>query len=339
MLTGRVRPSFLLGVELPPVPTDVGSAHDVGTVRSGTGPGDAATPAPLGPWWEAGRVAADAGAGVVWFRGAIGAGASCDACTIAAAAIDRVLGVHLGVVSPVPLGRHPAVLAREVTALDVVSQGRAAVLLQWASTGRPSGLVEATEQLAEAVAVCGAVLRDESPLFEGRHYHVAGAVNRPRPVQSGGPPVCFDGPAGPAALVAARDPAGIGALRLILGVASAVVCSDDPSDVVAWRNAIEEASALARGTSGEPVPPALVCRTTMHGPTAWAWEHGVTATGVGERLRAARDAGADGVIVRVPPSRRADVVHAVTSSGAVLGPPAPSDLGPALAARFEPWAR
>lgn len=328
MLAGRVHPSLLLGVELPPVPVDAGS-------------GEAVVPAGLVPWWEAARAAAAAGAGVVWFRGATGgAGASCDACTIAAAAVDHVPGVHLGVVSSVPLERHPAVLAREVTALDHVSDGRAAVLLHWASPDRPSGLVEASEQLAEAVAVCGAVLRDEKPRFEGRHYHVAGAVNRPRPRQAGGPPVFSDAPTGPAALAAAHDATGPGPLRRVLQVASAVVCADDPAQVAEWRSAIEEAGTRSRGTREEPARPALVCRTTMREPPSAA-RGGAAAgsAGIDERLRAARDAGADGVVVRIPWVRRADTVRGGKPATGDAGAGEPHDLRRALETRLAPWAR
>lgn len=347
MLACLVRPSLLLGVELPPVPAGAGTPLGGGAVDPGGFPGNAVlagshtaavdTPADLVPWWGAARAAATAGAGVVWFRSAIGAAsASCDACTIAAAAVDQVPGVHLGVVSSVPLERHPAVLAREVTALDVVSRGRAAVLLQWAPA-LPSGSVDGVEQLAEAVAVCDAVLREDTPVFEGRHYHVAGAVNRPPPVQVGGLPVFCDAPAGPAAR-STQGTEGLRVRRLVLQSASALVCSDDPSDVAAWKEGIEEATASAPGARGELAPPALVCRTTVR---EVATGSGGAAAGddTAERLRAARDAGADGVIVRVPAPWLARAVRGREPTRACQRAPEPSDLGLVLAAHFEAWRR
>ncbi|MGH8981276.1 MAG: LLM class flavin-dependent oxidoreductase [Acidimicrobiales bacterium] len=325
--------SLLLGVELPPVPVGA-TSDDAGASAS---PGTPARPGPdVGAWWEAARAAADAGAGVVWFRGAGGpATLSCDACTIAAAAVDQVPGVHLGVVSSVPLERHPAVLAREVTALDVVSDGRAAVLLQWSASDRSSGIVEVSEQFAEAVAVCSAVLREEDPVFEGRHFHVAGALNRPPPVQEGGPPVFSGAPAGPAALASARDATGFGALRLVLRAASAIVCSDDPADVSTWKYAIDEAIAVSG--AGGSAPPALVCRTTMQAATGQRRPDSDLGPALAARLRAARDAGADGVIVRLPPSRRVDLARRGMPRHGSVAPPPSSVLGPALRERFAPW--
>lgn len=349
MLGARVPSPLLLGVELPPVPVDVVNpsveSAPRGAPRALSAPAEprpTSSVAEPGPWWEAARAAAEAGAGVVWFGGATGLTSPvCDACTLAAAAVDHVRGVHLGVVAAVPLGRQPGVLAREVTALDIVSYGRAAVRLQWATSGRPLGLVEASEALAEAVAVCSAVLRDEHPLFEGRHFHVAGAVNRPPPVQPGGPPVFAEVPSGPAAFAGAREVSGMGALHLMLRSATAVVCTDAAADVVAWKTAIEESAALRQSVGGDLRPPALVCRTTIGATARRAARTTAAATGlgIGERLRAARDAGADGVIVRIPPSRRVDSARSGAPATKGAGPPAANELAPVLAEYFAPWVR
>lgn len=339
-----MHPSLLLGVELPPVPVVAGATarSEPAAVSLGTdGPRSAAA---LASWWSAARTAMSLGAGIVWFRGSIdGKYASCDACTIAAAAIDHVPGAQLGVVSSVPLERHPAMLAREVTALDVVSSGRAAVCLRWVSPDPSGGLRQAGEQFAEAVAVCGAVLREERPVFEGRHYHVAGAVNRPPPVQSGGLPVFADASAGGLTVVAADEGVGPSALHMMLRAASVVVCSDDAADVASWRGAIEETAVHTRGMPGVNEPPALVCKTTLDELAPPPGPGTSAGSGIGDRLRAARDAGADGVIVRIPASRHMGVVSAdpwTTRSGAPMpSDPMPSDFEPALKARLAPWIR
>lgn len=334
MLACRVHPSLLLGVELPPVP-----AVDRSAVHSTPGAARARAPivpplADLDSWWAAARTAAGLGAGIVWFQGAPPGGhESCDACTIAAAAIDHVRDVHLGVVSSVPSERHPAVLAREVTALDVVSRGRAAARLRWLPPDGSSGLLDATEQLAEAVTVCGAVLRDESPVFEGRHFHIAGAVNRPPPLQTGGPPLFADAPAGP--LVATDDGGWLGAWRMMLEAATAVVCPDDPAEVATWRSAIEQAATNARVGPPARQVPALVCRTTLYETSLRA---GTATGGIGARLRGARDAGADGVVVSVGRPRRMGYAGGDAATTAIAHP-SPSDLARVLSACFAPWVR
>ena len=49
------------------------------------------------------------------------------------------------------------------------------------------------DRLEEAVRICRAMFRDERPTFAGRYYSVDGAINRPAPVQAGGPPILVGG--------------------------------------------------------------------------------------------------------------------------------------------------
>ncbi len=314
MLAQSVPLSLSIGVELPPVPA-------LCLERSPAG-------VDLGAWWEAARVASEAGAAVVWFRSAPcgpsahGAfGSWCDPFTVAAAAVDQVTGTHLGVVSAVPNERNPSVLAREVTALDLLSQGRSAVRVCWTSPAHVVGpgdvpADEPLAQLAEAVAVCKAVLCDEDPRFQGVYYHVAGAFNRPPPIQTGGPSIFADVPIVVASQAAQRGVRDLDGLDLLLGSATAVVCTDDPVEVAAWRSIIEEHSALKRRATARRVAPALVSRTTIEEPSPGALP-------ITTRLRSVRDAGADGVIVRVPTSSCAG--------------PELADLSSALTVRFAPW--
>ena len=41
--------------------------------------------------------------------------------------------------------------------------------------------------------ICRAMFTEDAPSFEGRFYRIEGAINRPRPVQSGGPPILIGG--------------------------------------------------------------------------------------------------------------------------------------------------
>jgi alkanesulfonate monooxygenase SsuD/methylene tetrahydromethanopterin reductase-like flavin-dependent oxidoreductase (luciferase family) len=290
-------PSLRLAIELPPVPQGGAS---------------------LDPWWEVSAASVRAGAPLVWFTGEAppdeggGRAPSCDACTIAAAAATVLDTAMLGVVSGLPLDRHPAVLARDVTALDVVSTGRAAVRLCWTGPGaidggpvsHPRGLSEACRYLGEAVAVCRAVLQDEDPVFEGRYLHVAGALNRPPPNRPGGPPIFVDVPSGVAGL-ARRDAGSAFLLRQAVIAATAIVCPDDPGEIASLRAIVEDAAA-SLWTRDDPMEvPAVVCRTTFWHATDPVQRAGAQDR-VSSRLEEAHTAGAEGVVVRMPSGRRGD---------------------------------
>jgi F420-dependent oxidoreductase-like protein len=86
--------------------------------------------------------------------------------------------------------RNPALLAKIVTTLDVVSGGRAQLgigagwfELEHDSLGFEFGtFTDRFEKLEEALQIILPMLRDETPTFEGRHYAVRGAINHPVPV-------------------------------------------------------------------------------------------------------------------------------------------------------------
>jgi F420-dependent oxidoreductase-like protein len=97
--------------------------------------------------------------------------------------------------------RNPALLAKMVTTLDVVSSGRAILGIgaAWNEDEHrgygydfpPVG--ERISRLEEAVQICRAMFREEAPTFEGRYYRIQGALNFPRPVQPNGPPIMIGG--------------------------------------------------------------------------------------------------------------------------------------------------
>lgn len=88
--------------------------------------------------------------------------------------------------------RHPAVLAKAITAIDLLSGGRAAIGLGggWAEVeykayGIPfPGAGVRLDQLDEAAACVRGLLHDEVTTFEGRHLSLDSARNDPRPAQS-----------------------------------------------------------------------------------------------------------------------------------------------------------
>jgi alkanesulfonate monooxygenase SsuD/methylene tetrahydromethanopterin reductase-like flavin-dependent oxidoreductase (luciferase family) len=94
--------------------------------------------------------------------------------------------------------RHPTVLAREATSLDLVCDGRTVLCF----------LPPFTDGVCEAIALCRALWRDGMAEHGGPEYPVEGAVNRPRP-SAPGPRVALDltegGDVPPAQIVAAAD--------------------------------------------------------------------------------------------------------------------------------------
>ncbi len=106
-----------------------------------------------------------------------------------AATTERAL---LGaLVSPVTL-RNPALLAKTVTSLDVISSGRAILGIgaAWDTEEHQAYGVsfpeigEREDRLEEAVAICRAMLGEESPSWTGAHYSIDTAFNFPRPIQA-----------------------------------------------------------------------------------------------------------------------------------------------------------
>jgi F420-dependent oxidoreductase-like protein len=97
--------------------------------------------------------------------------------------------------------RNPALLAKIVSTLDVVSGGRAMLGIgaAWFDVEhRGLGfdfppVKERFERLDEALQICTAMFRGERPTFEGKHYRVVDAINSPPPLQGGGVPIMIGG--------------------------------------------------------------------------------------------------------------------------------------------------
>jgi probable F420-dependent oxidoreductase len=131
-----------------------------------------------------------------------------------AALTDRV---RLGtLVACAPL-RHPAIVAKMATVIDQVSGGRFDLGLgagwyegEFTAFGYPFGTVgERFTVLEDTVQAVAALFGDEPATFEGRTVHLRDAVNRPGPVQAGGPPIWVGGKGGDRLLrLVARHAAG-----------------------------------------------------------------------------------------------------------------------------------
>jgi F420-dependent oxidoreductase-like protein len=110
--------------------------------------------------------------------------------TLLAALARETSNVRLGSLVTGNTYRYPAVLAKTVTALDVVSGGRAQLgigagwyELEHDAFGIPFGtFTDRFEKLEEALQIILPMLRDERPTLNGDHYQVKDAINQPPPV-------------------------------------------------------------------------------------------------------------------------------------------------------------
>jgi F420-dependent oxidoreductase-like protein len=97
--------------------------------------------------------------------------------------------------------RNPALLAKTVTTLDVISKGRAVLGIGAAwNESEHAGygfefppIARREDRLEEALAICKAMFTEERPSFEGAYYRIDRALNRPRPIQPGGPKILVGG--------------------------------------------------------------------------------------------------------------------------------------------------
>jgi len=121
--------------------------------------------------------------------------------TLLGALAARTHTVRLGTLVTGVTYRNPAILAKQVTTLDVISQGRAVLGIgaAWFEAEHAGlgvdfpALGERMDRLEEALQICRAMFRDERPTFSGRYYSVSEAINQPAPVQPGGPPILIGG--------------------------------------------------------------------------------------------------------------------------------------------------
>lgn len=133
-------------------------------------------------------------------------GASLEPLTIAAALAHRVPGRWIGVAVLSNTFRHPAVLAKQATALDLITGGRFILGLgagwhegEHATFGIPlPPIAERISRLGSAVRVIRALGSTAASVAPGvtlddRWYPLEGALNLPPPTTPGGPPIWLGG--------------------------------------------------------------------------------------------------------------------------------------------------
>ena len=124
-----------------------------------------------------------------------------DAWTLMAALAAATTRARLGQMCTCALYRPPSLLAKMAANIDVISDGRLDVGIGagWSKGefeaygyGYPSDR-ERLDMLEEAVQVLIAMWTQDEARFQGEHYTVDGAINRPRPIQKPHPPLWISG--------------------------------------------------------------------------------------------------------------------------------------------------
>src|SRR6195952_3081517 len=97
--------------------------------------------------------------------------------------------------------RHPGLLAKIVTTLDVLSEGRAMLGIGAAwyerehlGLGVPfPPISERFERLEEALQICKQMWSDDEGPYAGKHYQLAETICSPKPIQQPGPTIMIGG--------------------------------------------------------------------------------------------------------------------------------------------------
>jgi F420-dependent oxidoreductase-like protein len=121
--------------------------------------------------------------------------------SVLAALAMRTERVLLGTMVSGVTYRNPAMLAKTATTLDIISNGRAVLGLgaAWNESEHAGygfdfpGIGEREDRLEEALTIAKAMFTQERPSYEGKHYRIDRALNRPRPIRPGGPMILVGG--------------------------------------------------------------------------------------------------------------------------------------------------
>jgi F420-dependent oxidoreductase-like protein len=124
-----------------------------------------------------------------------------EAYTLLGALAARTTTAQLGTLVTGVTYRNPAMLAKIITTLDVISKGRAILGIgaAWHDIEHEGygfafpAVKERMDRLEEAVQICRAMFADDHASFEGRYYNVKDARNLPRPIRAAGPKIMIGG--------------------------------------------------------------------------------------------------------------------------------------------------
>src|SRR2546428_1336514 len=124
-----------------------------------------------------------------------------EAYTTLSAVATKTSRVKLGTLVTGVTYRNPALLAKMVTTLDVISKGRAILGIGAAwNEDEHMGygfefppIAQRMDRLGEALTIAKLMFTQDRPSFEGTYYRINRALNVPRPVQPGGPKILVGG--------------------------------------------------------------------------------------------------------------------------------------------------
>jgi F420-dependent oxidoreductase-like protein len=124
-----------------------------------------------------------------------------EAYTTLSALATQTSRVKLGTLVTGVTYRNPALLAKMVTTLDVISKGRAifGIGAAWNEDEHIGygfefpPIKERMDRLGEALTIAKLMFTQDRPSFEGKYYRINRALNVPRPVQPGGPKILVGG--------------------------------------------------------------------------------------------------------------------------------------------------
>jgi F420-dependent oxidoreductase-like protein len=124
-----------------------------------------------------------------------------EAYTTIAALASSTAVARLGVLVSACGFRNPALLAKMVTTIDIISGGRAILGIgagwfeeEYRSYGYDFPSVsERMKQLADAIQVCRAMFTQHAPRFSGKYHSIDSPRNVPRPLDPAGPPILIGG--------------------------------------------------------------------------------------------------------------------------------------------------
>lgn len=118
-----------------------------------------------------------------------------------AALATQTTRVKLGTLVTGVTYRNPALLAKTVTTLDIISGGRAIMGIgaAWNESEHAGYGIEfppigqRMDRLDEALTIIKLMFTEDRPSFQGTHYRIERALNVPRPIQPGGPKILVGG--------------------------------------------------------------------------------------------------------------------------------------------------
>lgn len=255
-----------------------------------------------------------------------------EAYTVLAGVAARTSTIQLGTMVGGVTYRNPAFLAKTVTTLDVVSAGRAiwGIGAGWYEAehdgyGYDFGtFTERFEKLEEALQITKAMFTDNTVTFNGKWFTTKDALNSPKPVQAGGPPILIGGSGEKKTLRMVAQYAdgcnvfgGPDQVRHLMGVLDehCETFGRDPAEI--WRTRLGtvlvapsmEAAKVAIGQRfGAPSLDDLPAEVQEQIKSAMTFGD---ADSVGEELQAFRDAGLDGMVINMPGAHQDEHIQAV----------------------------